>query len=360
MRARGLATVVAVPARNEADRISACLRALLDQRGVDGRPLARGVVRVVVLANNCRDGTSEVARAVDRQIEVIEAELPPERANAGAARRAAMDAAASRLPIGRGLICTTDADSRPRPDWIVRLWAALDGGAEAVAGAVEFDPGERPAFSEARKLEGLYSALQAEIVARLDPEAHNPWPNHIWSWGANLAVTSSAYRRVGGLAPQPLVPVRHCLSARVWTSARAEGRAPGGLASLVRDHLGVDEELCDAALEPARLAWRRAAWRARLRRAFRIPAAPADWARRLAVSTRLIESAMAEATFGAAWAMVEAGSPRLAVRRLSTDQLAGEIATAERLLRAFSADGRADPAGRARAATAGLWSAPTP
>ena len=374
MRASGPATVVAVPARDEAERIGVCLRALLDQRAADGRALAPDALRIVVLANNCRDGTASAARAVDPRVDVIEVELAAEHANAGAARRAAMEAADSRLPTGGGLICTTDADSRPRPDWIVRLWAALEGGAEAVAGAVDFDIDERPAFSASRQREGLYSALQAEITARLDPEPHNPWPNHIWAWGANLAVTSGAYHKVGGLAPQALaedrafiqrlrlydVPVRHCLSARVWTSARLEGRAKGGLSTLVRDHLGEDSEPCDAALEPARIAWRRAAWRARLRRIFPERSAPASWARRLAVSPEVLKAALAETTFGAAWETVEAASPRLTAPRLLTSELAAEIARAERLLRRVRPGGQAVQADSARAATAGLWSARAP
>ena len=249
--------MVAVPARDEAERIDACLSALLDQRDLAGASVPPDTLRIVVLANNCSDRTAEVARRSGGVIQVVEATLPPSSANAGAARKAVMDMAADLIPRGGGgLICTTDADSRPRPDWIARLWKAVDAGAEAVAGVVDFDPHEADpiAFSEARRCEGLYSALQAEIVAHADPEAHNPWPNHIWAWGANLAVTADAYRRVGGLPPQPLaedrafveqlrrhdVPVRHCLDARVWTSARRVGRAEGGLASLVADHAGAD------------------------------------------------------------------------------------------------------------------------
>ena len=373
--ADGPATVVAVPARDEAERIGACLRALLDQRDHTDQPLAPGAVKVVVLANNCRDDTAARARAVSPAVEVLEVELPPDRANAGAARRAAMESAVARLaPPGAGLICTTDADSRPRPDWIVRLWDAVQAGAEAVAGAVEFDPLESRAFSDARRREGVYSALQAEIVARVDPEAHNPWPNHIWAWGANLAVTAGAYRRVGGLFPQALgedraflqrlryhdVPVRHCLDARVWTSARTEGRAPGGLASLVRDHVAGDVEPCDAALEPARLVFRRATWRARLRRAYARGRPEARWARRLAVDLSTIEGALAAPTFGAGWAQVEALSPRLAARRLFTGELEEETAAAERLLSRLRPGAPADPADSARAASAGLWSAPPP
>ncbi len=367
-------TVVAVPARDEAERISACLAALLDQRDLDGGQTPPNAIQVVVLANNCSDRTAEIARRSGGLIQVVEATLPPCRAHAGAARKAAMDMAADLIPSGdAGLICTTDADSRPRPDWIARLWKAVDAGAEAVAGAVDFDPYEADpvAFSEARRREGLYSALQAEIVAHADPEAHNPWPNHIWAWGANLAVTAAAYRRVGGLPPQPLaedrafveqlrrhdIPVRHCLDARVWTSARRVGRAEGGLASLVADHAGEDCAACDAALEPARIAWRRAAWRRRLRQAYAARAPASLLALRLGVAVQTLEEALDEQTFGAAWSLVEASSPHLAPRRLTPAELPREISRAERLLRRIGPGDRSD---RARAASAGLWSASPP
>ncbi len=375
LKASGAQIVVAVPARDEADRIGACLGALLDQRDLSGQPLAAGSVRILVLANNCTDDTAAAARRISGPIEVIEETLPPSSANAGAARRWVMDAAADRLSAGHaGLICTTDADSRPRPDWIARLQSAVSAGAEAVAGAVDFDPQEKAVvgFSEARRRESHYSALQAEITAHTDPEAHNPWPNHIWAWGANLAVTASAYRRVGGLPPKALaedrafvealrlhdIPVRHCLEARVWTSARRVGRAEGGLASLVDDHAGQDCAPCDAALEPARSAWRRAAWRRRWREAYAEGFTSAAMALRLDVARETLQAALAEETCGAGWRLLEGASPSLVRRRLAPADLPLEISRAERLLRRIAPPAPSDQSGRARAASAGLWSSP--
>jgi cellulose synthase/poly-beta-1,6-N-acetylglucosamine synthase-like glycosyltransferase len=367
-------TVVCVPARNEVARIGACLRALLDQRDRHGHPL-RAPVQVLVLANNCVDGTADAAQAVDPRVHVVRTRLPAGRATAGLARRLAMDKALQLLGEPGGVICTTDADSRARPDWVASLWSALDTGAAAVAGVVEFDPLSRvPTFSPARGLEAVYAGLQAELTARLDPEPHNPWPNHIWAWGANLAVTSEAYRAVGGLPPVRIaedrafvarlrrhdIPVRHCLDARVWTSARVRGRAPGGLADLVADHGGSDRAPCDCALEPAFAAAGRALWRHRFRsehaRGSRQGALA--WERRLDTPAGLLPAAL-QASFGEGWHAIEQASARLARRRLTLGDLPREIGRARRLLHQLRPSGAADPGDTARAAAAGLWLAPT-
>jgi glycosyltransferase involved in cell wall biosynthesis len=370
--------VVAIPAKNEAKRIGACLAALQDQRDLDGRRLPPSAFKMVVLANDCSDNTANAARAMaDPRVKVVELRLPSQHANAGGARRAAMEAAMALLPDGRpGLVCTTDADSRPRPDWLAQILKSIQAGAQAVAGAVDFEPEEAQTlrFSALRRLEGRYAALQAEVMARVDPETHNPWPNHIWAWGANLAVTADAYRRVGGLPPAPLaedrafidalrrhdVPVRHCLEARVWTSARRQGRAPGGLASLVDDHVADDSAPCDCALEPIFGVYVRASLRRRLRAAYANLYPPQALSRRLAINPVCLHQALAQPTFGAAWSLVEAASPRLSRRRLALSDLPVQVRWAERLLGRLTPPGEDDQRDRDRAASAGLWSASPP
>jgi hypothetical protein len=89
--------VLAIPVRDEEERLPACLRALARQRDRLGRPIPPRLVRVVVFANNCTDQSASVARVLAEcwslHIRVVEARLPPEAAHAGAARRAAMDIA---------------------------------------------------------------------------------------------------------------------------------------------------------------------------------------------------------------------------------------------------------------------------
>jgi hypothetical protein len=77
--------VVAIPARDEADKIGDCLAAL----GRQTKPPAA----VVLLLNNCTDLTEQIARSVEVPfaLDIHSVWLPPSDANAGMARRLAME-----------------------------------------------------------------------------------------------------------------------------------------------------------------------------------------------------------------------------------------------------------------------------
>ena len=124
---RPLSCVVAIPVKNEAERLRACLAALADQRDRLGRPTKPDGFEIVVFANNCTDGSGRLARALGDELSlalrVVEVSLLPGAAHAGNARRAAMDAALDWLAedgATDGVIMTTDADSRVSPSWIVQ------------------------------------------------------------------------------------------------------------------------------------------------------------------------------------------------------------------------------------------------
>ncbi len=89
--------VVAIPVKDEAERLPACLAALADQRDGLGRPIEREAFGVVVFANNCTDGSAGLARTLRDELSlalrVVEVSLMPGAPHAGAARRGAMDAA---------------------------------------------------------------------------------------------------------------------------------------------------------------------------------------------------------------------------------------------------------------------------
>ena len=79
--------VVAIPVRDEEERLPACLRALARQRDRLGHPIPPTLVRVVVFANNCSDRSASLARklggGLSLDVRVVEAQLPPR----GRARR---------------------------------------------------------------------------------------------------------------------------------------------------------------------------------------------------------------------------------------------------------------------------------
>ena len=198
--------VVAIPVKDEEARIAMCIAALAGQVEIDFADLL-----VVLLLNNCRDTTADRVRDLSAELpftaELRHVELPPPYANAGWARRLAMEAAAE-IVAPDGLILTTDADTLVEADWVAANRREIAAGADAVAGYVMADPVELmelpPAILERGSLEWEYQQLVAEMVARVDPDPHDPWPRHNQNCGASAAITASTYRRIGGLPPRPV------------------------------------------------------------------------------------------------------------------------------------------------------------
>jgi hypothetical protein len=350
--------VVAIPVRDEEERLPACLRALAHQRDRLGRPIPPTLVRVVVFANNCTDQSASVARVLAEcwslHIRVVEARLPPEAAHAGAARRAAMDLAEAWLVEGGdkdGVILTTDADSQVGPNWIAANLAAFDAGAEAVLGRIALDSDGKllpDALHRRGALEDAYESLLTELSWLLDPLEHNPWPHHATISGATLGITRNAYCRVGRLPRVPLgedkaliallsrqdARIRYCPAVHAVTSGRTQGRAPGGVADTLAIRSREPDAFCDEALEPFRTAFARAAWRGRLRRLHRARrlALDQDWALSLEIPAREVNDIVQESTFGAAWPVIEDRSPLFARRLLRPAELPGQISIARRWL----------------------------
>jgi hypothetical protein len=289
---RSSSAIIAIPARNEAERIERCLAAIAVQRTRCGTPIAQRAFEVLVLANNCTDATAEIARRVARRLplslSVIESTLPGHSATAGGARRMVMNQAAKRLRVSHeeGIILTTDADSTVSPTWFANNMRHLGEGADCVAGYIDAEPleivGLGLAFLSRGRLEDTYLSQIAEIYGRCDPRPNDPWPNHRVSSGASLAVRLSVYRAVGGLPLKELgediaftdlldrngFKVRHALDVSVVTSCRLDGRASGGAADTMRHRRNVPDAECDDELEPALQTLRRAVMRGLLRKAW--------------------------------------------------------------------------------------------
>jgi GT2 family glycosyltransferase len=355
---RAIPCVVAIPVRDEAERLPRCLRALAAQERDCGRLYRDGDLRVVIFANNCTDGSAEIARSLAQSLSlslrIVECALPATRAHAGNARRGAMDIAERWLAEcgqSKGVILTTDADSYVPPNWLANNLAAITSGADAVLGQITLDEdGDRlpDALHRRGSLEDAYGKLLAEIAALLDPLESNPWPHHATVSGASLAVTVEAYRRIGGLPRVPLgedkafveellrrdAKVRFSPDVHVVTSGRVDGRAPGGVADTLLLRSIDPGAFCDETLEPFRTAIKRASWRGRLRRLRGCGAMAkiGELVATMGLSACYARRILGASSFGAAWSMVEAASPSLQRRLLTPADLPGQIRRAGRVL----------------------------
>jgi Glycosyl transferase family 2 len=341
--------VVAIPVRNEVDRIESCVGALAEQ----SEPPAT----VVLLFNNCDDGSEAAAKKLARHspfsLEMISVRLAPKQANAGTARRLAMHRA-SKIAGSQGVLLTTDADAVVDHDWVARNIAALNDGADAVCGRIVVDPVEAlaiPAHLHADDLlERELLDLLDEITSALDPDPHDPRPRHGEASGASLAISTEIFRRVGGV---PKVPsgedralvhalmlmdarVRHDSEIEVVVSGRLEGRAPGGMADTIRRRMLQQDEYADDLVEPAADAYRRADFRRRLRVAW-LSRHDSLFSGDLAADLRLAPSRLSlilsRPFFGMAWDQVQRESPVLLRRRVRFVELPRQIGIAHQLLR---------------------------
>lgn len=268
--------VIAIPARNEANRIWLLLDALSAAAGRCHLP-----VTALVLANNCRDRTAAVADACSSPsmpVTVYETFFPDGFASAGRARRTAMELAAR----DGALLMTTDADAVPHPAWIAAALRETDAGADLVCGTIAARVDHVLATASGARItraESAYGALVHEIRHCMDRMAGRqsvagPRPHYMES-GASLAIRADAYRVIGGLpavdssedralahrAERNGLTVRYVDDMRMQVSARLHGRARGGMAECLRLRMCDGDPTADQAMLPLamlRHLWRRA------------------------------------------------------------------------------------------------------
>ncbi len=340
--------VVAIPARDEEGRIVQCLEACRVAMARWPWPGA-----IALLVNNSVDRTAQRALAWAREtggpLRIAERCFPNETAHAGSARHAALDLARGQVGA-EGWLLTTDADSRPDPDWVkASLTPLANGRAAMVCGDIELDPlefAQLPSWAtEKGAVEDRYRRTALELTSLLDPDPLNPWPFHGTVSGASLAMSAAAYDRVGGAPLVPCaedralvrrfvdhdLPVLYAPAPRVVTSCRLKGRAPGGMADTIASRLAGGEHWCDETLEPARNTWFRATLRAKLRRALRDHRQRDAALSEAGLSGEERKQAPAFTSFGALWRFVETVSPALARRRMLWNEMASELPLLEML-----------------------------
>jgi glycosyltransferase involved in cell wall biosynthesis len=212
---------VVIPVHDEEGLLGACLESV-QVAATAVAPRAR--VDIVVVLDACIDGSAAVAAQHPVEIVRISSRL------VGAARRAGV-ARLGRRSGDATWIANTDADSVVPPTWLAHQLELADAGADVVLGPV------RPDFTE---------LAPAHVAYWL--ETHPPGVPTGNTHGANLGIRSCIYDLVGGFARvaehedvllvararEAGADVVSTADAEVVTSARFEGRTPGGYAGHLR------------------------------------------------------------------------------------------------------------------------------
>ncbi|OMP39554.1 glycosyl transferase [Stenotrophomonas sp. KAs 5-3] len=162
---------VLIPAHNEADSIARCLQSIRVATLHPG--LGGEAVEVMVALDACTDATGTICR------QHLVGSVQLDARCVGVARAAA---AAELLGRGARWLASTDADSEVPPEWLA---AQVQGGCDAFCGLVD-----------------IATSCQGERRLRRAFQARQQWGDHHGRiHGANLGVSASSYRAVGGFAP---------------------------------------------------------------------------------------------------------------------------------------------------------------
>jgi glycosyltransferase involved in cell wall biosynthesis len=347
--AAGLCASVVVPVRNEAAGLPRTLCALAAQAATFRRSY-----EVLLLANNCDDGTAQVARQFARShprlpLFVAEVTLPDTLAHVGHARRLLMDEASRRLAASRSahtVIASTDGDTVVAPGWLANTLAEIEAGADAVGGRILTAAHAATDARTARRqrCDTAYRLARERLESLLDPDPFDPWPRHHQHFCASLAVSRAAYERVGGvpavrwLEDEALVAalrqhdlrVRHSPHVRVLTSGRHHGRVEVGLSWQLREWARSSSEASALMVEDAhdllqQVAARRqlrGLWKRKERDAARIGTLARGWG---LPAGWLAERLQCAPAFGALWAEVQVQRQRTPRAPVPVRQAIGEL-----------------------------------
>ncbi|WP_174286688.1 glycosyltransferase family 2 protein [Sphingomonas bacterium] len=253
--------VICIPARNEARELPGLFAAL---EGL--KPATIAPANVCLMLDGCTDESVALTAAYrSRSRHLVHLhESADGHPSAGRARRRAMELGLEIAARPEDILLTTDADSRPLPDWLVTMTAGL-AKADVVAGKI-VRSNDRPNLLQDR-LEHYYDGLFA-LRRHLDPVPWEAAATHHHVGGANLGVGVQAYRALGGFLPlehgedarlvddaaRAGLRVRRDAVCVVRTSDRRHGRAQQGLAQTLRQLDGADA-LSIRVAHPADVAW---------------------------------------------------------------------------------------------------------
>lgn len=216
--------LVVVPAHNEAVDLPHCIDALLEAARRIDVP-----ARIVAVLDSCSDGSSEV---IPSGIDVIRAQHH----NVGKSRATGFSTFGtdSRSASASTWFATTDADSVVGPTWLARQ-LEYARGADVVAGTVRIADWDDQPSSVQQLYEQRYHA--------------HPAGRHGHIHGANLGIRADKYWSVGGFShleegedvdlvrrlSEDGARIAWAQDIAVTTSARTDGRTPGGFAGHIRE-----------------------------------------------------------------------------------------------------------------------------
>ncbi len=268
---------VVIPVRDEAGHLIKVLEAFANQIDLQNRSLDSDTFELIILANNCRDRSAQIAQDWKKQnpkikIHVAEISLPGKFANIGFVRRLLMNEAYRRLTAtnsGGGIIATTDGDTRVAPDWIAATIAEIRRGADAVGGRILIEDEELAQMDERARYFYLrdeeYRLLASEFECYLDRLAHDDFPRHHQHFNGSFAVTTEAFKRAGGIPNVQFLEdvafyhallridakFRHSSAVKVFTSSRHFGRSAVGLSFQLNEWKKLGEKGAKFFVEPA-------------------------------------------------------------------------------------------------------------
>ncbi|MFC4019500.1 glycosyltransferase [Micromonospora sp. GCM10011542] len=180
---------VLLPLRDEANRVTPCLRALLAQRGVPG-------LRIVVLDDGSTDGTAEVVRAVagdDSRVTLLTGVAPPP---GWLGKPHACWQLATRADPAATALVFVDADVVLAPHAVAAAVTEL-----RVAGATLLSPYPRILVATAadRLVQPLLQWLWLTFLP-LRAMERSPWPSLAAAGGQFLVLDRAGYTAAGGHA----------------------------------------------------------------------------------------------------------------------------------------------------------------
>lgn len=282
---------IVIPVRDEADYLQKTLESFSNQTHLNNLPLNTDIFELIILLDNCRDNSEEIARLFKKKndkfnLHIGKIETSAESSNSGFVRRLLMEEAFLRLKQNRkngGIIMTTDGDTQVADDWIAANLYEINQGADAVGGRILFSETElaamNPAVRRFHLLDEQYRLLIAELESLIDFLPHDAVPRHHQHFNGSFAVTTEIYEKAGGVPDvrcledvaffQSLMRIdakfRHSPIVRVYTSARGDGRTEAGLSTQINNWKILAEKGEDFLVESAEAVEKRLKAQNRLR-----------------------------------------------------------------------------------------------